>query len=35
VVTRHPSFGNGIMFLDFEGEGGQVLNRYVDKLIGR
>jgi hypothetical protein len=35
VVTRHPSFGNGIMFLDFEGEGGQVLNRYMDKLIGR
>jgi PilZ domain len=34
VVTRHPSFGNGIMFLDFEAQGEQVLNRYMDKLIG-
>jgi hypothetical protein len=35
VVTRHPSFGNGIMFIDFEGDGEQVLNRYTNRLIGR
>jgi hypothetical protein len=35
VVTRHPSFGNGIMFMDFEGDGEQVLHRYMNKLIGR
>jgi hypothetical protein len=35
VVTRHPSFGNGIMFIDFEGEGEQLLSRYINRLIGR
>ena len=35
VVTRHPSFVNGIMFMDFEGDGEQVLHRYMNKLIGR
>ena len=29
VVTRHPQFGNGIVFLDFEGEGEQLLSRYL------
>lgn len=32
VVTRHPQFGNGIMFLDFEGEGAQLLNRYLEAI---
>ncbi len=32
VVTRHPQFGNGIMFLDFEGEGDQLLNRYLQAI---
>jgi hypothetical protein len=30
VVTRHPQFGNGIMFVDFEGEADQLLKRYLD-----
>jgi hypothetical protein len=33
VVTRHPEFGNGIMFLDFEGQGEPVLNRYLDAFV--
>jgi len=32
VVTRHPQFGNGIMFLEFEGDGEQVLTRYLDAI---
>jgi len=32
VVTRHPQFGNGIMFVDFEGEGDQLLNRYLQAI---
>ena len=32
VVTRHPQFGNGIMFLDFEGDGAQILARYLDTI---
>jgi len=32
VVTRHPQFGNGIMFVDFEGEGEQLLNRYLQAI---
>jgi PilZ domain len=32
VVTRHPQFGNGIMFLDFEGEGDQLLRRYLETI---
>jgi len=32
VVTRHPQFGNGIMFLEFEGEGEQLLKRYLDAI---
>ena len=33
VVTRHPQFGNGIMFLDFEGQGEVLLNRYLDAIV--
>jgi len=32
VVTRHPEFGNGIMFVEFEGEGEQLLNRYLQAI---
>jgi PilZ domain len=32
VVTRHPQFGNGIMFLEFEGDGAQVLANYLDAI---
>ena len=33
VVTRHPQFGNGIMFVDFEGQAEVSLNRYLDAVI--
>ena len=32
VVTRHPQFGNGIMFLEFQGNGEQLLARYLDAI---
>ena len=32
VVTRHPQFGNGIMFVEFEGQGEQLLKRYLDGI---
>lgn len=32
VVTRHPQFGNGIMFLEFEADAEQQLVRYLDAL---
>ena len=32
VVTCHPQFGNGIMFVDFEGHGEQLLKRYLDAV---
>lgn len=32
VVTRHPQFGNGIMFLEFEANGEQILARYLDAI---
>jgi hypothetical protein len=32
VVTRHPQFGNGIMFVDFEGEGATLLDRYLNAV---
>jgi hypothetical protein len=32
VVTRHPQFGNGIMFLEFEGTSEQILARYLDTI---
>jgi hypothetical protein len=34
IVTRHPEFGNGIMFVDFEGQGQAevILKRYLDGI---
>ncbi len=32
VVTRHPQFGNGIMFLEFEGNAEKVLTQYLDAI---
>jgi len=32
IVTRHPEFGNGIMFVDFEGEGEALLKRYLEAI---
>jgi hypothetical protein len=32
VVTRHPQFGNGIMFVEFEGQGEQLLTRYLEAI---
>ncbi len=32
VVTRHPEFGNGIMFLEFQGDGEEQLRSYLDSL---
>ena len=32
-VTRHPQFGNGIVFVDFEGDAEPTLNRYLDVLV--
>jgi hypothetical protein len=32
VVTRHPQFGNGIMFVEIEGQGEQLLIRYLDAV---
>jgi hypothetical protein len=32
VVTRHPQFGNGIMFMEFEGQAEQLLGRYLDAI---
>jgi hypothetical protein len=33
VVTRHPQFGNGIMFVDFEDQAEVLLNRYLDAIV--
>jgi hypothetical protein len=30
IVTRHPQYGNGIMFVDFESEADQRLKRYLE-----
>jgi hypothetical protein len=32
IVTRHPQFGNGIMFLNFQGNGEQLLARYLEAI---
>jgi c-di-GMP-binding flagellar brake protein YcgR len=32
VVTRHPEYGNGIMFVDIEGSGESALSRYLDGI---
>ncbi|MGB9234231.1 MAG: PilZ domain-containing protein [Terriglobales bacterium] len=33
VVTRHPQFGNGMMFLEFQGDGEQLLGSYLDAIV--
>jgi hypothetical protein len=33
VVTQHPQFGNGIMFVDFEGEREQLLKQYLEAVV--
>jgi PilZ domain len=33
IATRHPQFGNGIMFMEFEGNGEQILSRYLGAII--
>ncbi len=35
VATRHPGFGNGIMFVEFEGRSEELLNAYTDELVGK
>jgi PilZ domain-containing protein len=32
IVTSHPQFGNGIMFLAFDGDGQQCLADFLDSL---
>ncbi len=32
VATRHPQFGNGISFLQFERDGEERLQRYLDAI---
>jgi PilZ domain len=32
VATRHPQFGNGIMFVNFEGEAERTLAGYLDAI---
>lgn len=32
VVTCHPQFGNGIKFVEFEGQAEQLLGRYLDAI---
>jgi len=32
VVTRHPQFGNGIMFLELDGNGEHLLERYLQAI---
>jgi c-di-GMP-binding flagellar brake protein YcgR len=33
VVTRHPQFGNGIMFLEFHNSDEHLLTRYLDAIL--
>ena len=33
IVTTHPQFGNGIMFLEFEGNGEELLGSYLDAIV--
>ena len=32
VVTRHPQFGNGIMFTDFKADGDKLLRQYLEGI---
>jgi hypothetical protein len=34
VITRHPQFGNGIMFLRFEEDGEEHLRKYLNSIRG-
>jgi len=34
VVTSHPQFGNGIKFLEVEGDGGKALAQYLEGING-
>ena len=33
IVTRHPQYGNGIMFMDYEGQAEVLLNHYIDAIV--
>jgi PilZ domain-containing protein len=33
IVTRHPQFGNGIMFMDYEGQAEVLLHQYLDAIV--
>jgi hypothetical protein len=33
VVTRHPQYGNGIMFVEFRGSGELILAQYLEKAV--
>jgi hypothetical protein len=35
VITRHPQFGNGIMFIKFEDDGEQRLRKFLEALDPR
>src|SRR5215470_14287308 len=35
IVTSHPQFGNGIMFLSFDGDGEQRLRGFLDSVVPR
>ncbi|MGA2354871.1 MAG: PilZ domain-containing protein [Terriglobales bacterium] len=35
IVTRHPQFGNGIMFMDYEGQAEVLLNHYLDAIVSQ
>lgn len=33
IITRHPQFGNGVMFLKFDGDGEERLRIFLNTLI--
>jgi hypothetical protein len=33
VVTRHPQYGNGIMFVKFREPGEQILTQYLERAV--
>ena len=35
IVTSHPQFGNGIMFLEYDGDSEQRLREFLDALTPR
>jgi hypothetical protein len=32
IVTSHPQFGNGIMFIEYEGDAQKALSEYLDAV---